>query len=85
MIIRDFVLNSETGFHARPAGMFVQKAMEFTCSVEILKEGVPYNGKSIMSILSMGAGFGSELQLKVNGEDEETAAPILHEMLVNMR
>ena len=44
------VIKNATGLHARPAGMFVKKASEFTSTVEVLAKGKTVNAKSILSM-----------------------------------
>lgn len=84
MIETKFTLLNETGFHARPASIFVKAATGFTSDVFIVKDGEQYNAKSIMGLLSMGAGKGTEILLQVSGEDEEAATHALVEILKEM-
>ena len=75
------VIKNETGLHARPAGMFVKKASEFTSTVEVKCKGKVVNAKSIMGIMSLGLAQGEELKLVVNGEDEEVALAAMVELV----
>lgn len=84
MIQKEFTLKNETGFHARPASIFVKTASGFKSDVTLIKDTVPFNAKSIMGLLSMGAGFGTRLVLLVEGPDEEAAAEALLRILENM-
>ena len=43
-------IKNASGLHARPAGMFVKKASEFTSTVEVLAKGKTVNAKSILSM-----------------------------------
>lgn len=79
-----FVLLNETGFHARPASIFVKAATSYKSDVFILKDSEKYNAKSIMGLLSMGATKGTEILLQVDGEDEEAATEELLEILRTM-
>lgn len=81
MIETKFTLKNETGFHARPASIFVKAATNYESEIMILKDEEEYNGKSIMGLLSMGAGKGTEITLKINGEDEEAATKELLDIL----
>ena len=67
------VIKNETGLHARPAGMFVKKASEFTSTVEVKCKGKVVNAKSIMGIMSLGLGKGEEVTICAAGADEEAA------------
>lgn len=75
------VIKNETGLHARPAGMFVKKASEFTSTVEVKCKGKVVNAKSIMGIMSLGLAQGDELTVVANGEDQESAVAALVELV----
>jgi len=66
-------LKNETGMHARPASIFVKEATKYKSDIKVLKNGQEYNAKSIMIILSMGAGKGEKLIIIAEGEDEKEA------------
>ena len=74
-------IKNASGLHARPAGMFVKKASEFTSTVEVLAKGKTVNAKSIMGIMSLGLGQGDELTVVANGEDQEAAVNALVELI----
>ena len=69
---KKIIISSDAGIHARPASVFVKEAVNLDADVLIIKDGKEFNGKSIMSILSMGATKGTELILRVNGDNAET-------------
>ncbi len=70
-------VKSESGLHARPAGVLVKSASQFKAKIELEKNGVRKNAKSIMSLMSLGAVFGDQLTLITEGEDADHAATIL--------
>lgn len=84
MIETKFTLQNATGFHARPASVFVKAATGYDSDVVIVKDGDEFNAKSIMGLLSMGASQGTEIVLKVNGSDEAEASEALLEVLRTM-
>ncbi len=67
------VVNSECGLHARPASMLVSTAMKFSSDIRIKKDEKTANCKSILSILSIGASDGDEVEIIVEGQDEADA------------
>lgn len=75
------VIKNATGLHARPAGMFVKKASEFTSTVEVKCKGKSVNAKSIMGIMSLGLGQGEEFTICATGADEEAAINALVELV----
>lgn len=84
MVESKFTLLNETGFHARPASIFVKAATAYKSEIFIIKDDEKYNAKSIMGLLSMGAGKGTEILLQVEGEDETSATEELLEILRTM-
>jgi phosphocarrier protein HPr len=70
---RTVTLGSKSGLHARPAAIFVQHAKGFQSQVSLSKDEKTANGKSILSVLTLGAEQGDQVVLKVNGDDAELA------------
>ena len=79
------ILKTKDGFHARPASMFVKMANGFKSDIELSYGENTVNGKSIMSILTLGASCGSEVTLNVVGEDETEAFEALVAFLKEMQ
>jgi phosphocarrier protein HPr len=65
------------GMHARPAAEFVKLAGRFKSAVEVKKDDLAVNGKSIMGVMMLAAECGSSLTIKVDGEDAEQAMEAL--------
>ena len=59
------------GLHARAAAKLVGTASGFTSHVDIEKNGHRVNGKSIMGVMMLAAGLGSQLIIHVNGNDAD--------------
>ncbi|NDL68650.1 HPr family phosphocarrier protein [Anaerotalea alkaliphila] len=68
---KKIVILSESGLHARPASLFVKEAGNMASDVILVKDGKEYNGKSMVSILGLGAAKGTELTLRVPGISTE--------------
>jgi phosphocarrier protein HPr len=71
---REVVVTNKTGLHARPAAIFVQKANWFESDIKIICNGKEINAKSMIGVLSLGAGQGSRVTIQAEGEDAEAAA-----------
>ena len=84
MVEKLFVVKNETGLHARPASLFVQKAAKYKSTIKVKKDGKEANAKSIISVLSLGASFGSEITIIADGPDAEEAVAGLVELLDNL-
>jgi phosphocarrier protein HPr len=74
---RSVTVVNPQGFHARPAHLFMKVAESFPCRVEILKGNETINGKSILDLLTLGAGNGTTLTLRASGPDAEAAVEAL--------
>ena len=68
------------GLHARPADMFVRLAMQFESTVEIVREGDRFDGKSILSLMTIAAEQGTQLLLQADGPDADEALEALAEL-----
>ena len=74
MPTRTVVIGSSVGLHARPAALFVQAAAASPVPVTIRKaDGDPVNAASILSVLTLDARGGEEVQLSADGEGAEEA------------
>ncbi len=73
MIEKKTVIKNKTGLHARPAAVIVQKANEFKSDIFLQKEEDRINAKSIMGVMMLAAGEGSQVNVIAEGDDEEKA------------
>lgn len=74
-------ITHDLGLHLRAAGALVQVASRFTSHIEIQNGKNVANGKSIMSVLSLAAGCGTELKITASGSDAEEAAAAVAEII----
>ncbi|HTO74358.1 MAG TPA: HPr family phosphocarrier protein [Gemmatimonadales bacterium] len=77
MITRDVTIVNPLGLHARPAAQLVKLASGFTSHVEIEKDGMAINAKSIMGVMMLAAEQGSSITLKADGNDADAALDAL--------
>ena len=63
------------------AHLFVKMAASFQAQVEILKGNEVINGKSILDLLTLGAGNGTTLTLRANGPDAQAAVEALARLI----
>ena len=77
------MIKNEVGLHARPAAIFVQTANKYLCDIYLETDEKKANGKSIMSVMSLGAYQGEELTIITKGEDEEEALNDLVDLIEN--
>ena len=80
----DLDINNPTGLHARPAAVFVRAACGFRSDIRVanVSTGSPeVTAKSMIAVLSLGAGKGHRIRLRLDGEDEVAAALALQELV----
>ena len=83
MIQQDIKIVNRLGLHARPAALLAQTAAKFSCEIELAKDGVKVNAKSIMGVMMLAAEFGSFLQLTTNGSDEKEAFETIQKLFTD--
>jgi phosphocarrier protein HPr len=71
----------KVGLHARPAALFVQTAKKFKSEVLVTKDSRQVNAKSILHILTLGAGQGAVVTIRAEGEDEAEAIAALKQLV----
>jgi phosphotransferase system HPr (HPr) family protein len=80
-IERGFTIRSELGLHARPAGEFAVMAGRFESEISVSNGREWVDGRSVLSLLSLAAGRGVELQIRAIGADAEEAVIALGALL----
>ncbi len=63
-------VRNRAGIHARPAALIAQTANKFSCEVIMIKDDAEVNAKSIMGVITMAAGYNTNITLKTDGADE---------------
>lgn len=83
MIIQKVKVKNEAGLHARPSSVLVRVASKFQSDFFIRMYGYKVNGKSILGVMTLAAECGAEMELIVDGPDEEDAIRELIELFDN--
>lgn len=74
---RKAVICNRRGLHARAAAKFVKLVFEFNAEVTVAKGESAVSGRSIMGLMMLAAGPGTELDLSATGPDAERALDAL--------
>lgn len=74
---------NKLGLHARASAKFVTLASQFKSDVTLGRNGQHANGKSIMGIMMLAAGKGTQVELMVDGDDEDQALAALIELIAS--
>lgn len=69
----DVTIVFKEGLHARPASELVKLCQGIKSKIILGKGEAKVDPKSILGIMSLGAAFGDQINITVDGEDEETA------------
>lgn len=73
MIKSTLTISNKLGLHARASAKLTKLAGSYKSEVFMSRNGRRVNAKSIMGVMMLAAGLGSEVELEVAGEDEQTA------------
>ncbi|MED4602562.1 HPr family phosphocarrier protein [Paenibacillus validus] len=84
MISQTFTVINPTGFHVRPSKEFVQTASAFPCKINVINKDKKANGKSSISMLTLGIAAGDQVVLEIDGEQEAEAMEKLGALLVKI-
>jgi len=77
VVEREARIVNPLGMHARPAAEFVKVAGRFKSHIEVRKDSLTVNGKSIMGVMMLAAECGSSLFIKTDGMDAGEAMDAL--------
>jgi phosphocarrier protein HPr len=80
---RDATVINPLGLHARPAAQLVKLASTFASEIELMKDGLEVNGKSIMGVMMLAAECGSTITVRAVGPDEANAVAALTELIAS--
>ena len=83
MIEQTATVVNPLGLHARPAAQLVKLANSFGSEIQLVKDGVPVNGKSIMGVMSLAAECGSTITVRAEGDDAAAAVAALVELVAS--
>ena len=77
MISNNTTIVNKLGLHARASAKLTKLAGSFPCEVWMTRGERRVNAKSIMGVMMLAAGIGSEVQLETSGEREQEAMDAL--------
>ncbi|WP_462391067.1 HPr family phosphocarrier protein [Acidovorax sp. Q11] len=77
MIKTRTTISNKLGLHARASAKLTKLAGSFPCDVFMSKGDRRINAKSIMGVMMLAAGLGSEVELETHGDREQEAMDAL--------
>jgi len=81
MIRTSITISNKLGLHARASAKFTKLAGSFKCDVHLSRGARRVNAKSIMGVMMLAAGQGTEVELETDGADEEAAMQALRQLI----
>ena len=73
MIKTNITISNKLGLHARASAKLTKLAGRFQCDVHLTRKDRRVNAKSIMGVMMLAAGLGSEIEIEAEGVDERVA------------
>jgi phosphocarrier protein len=85
MIRKTLRIKSELGLHARAAAKLVKLTSQFESDIKLSRLNVEelVDAKSILGILLMAAAKGTEIEVMIDGKDEEVAMEAVVQLVNN--
>ena len=77
MIKTNITISNKLGLHARASAKFTKLASSFQSDVFLTRKDRRVNAKSIMGVMMLAAGIGTEVEIETNGSDEQAAMDAL--------
>ena len=81
MIRTPITISNKLGLHARASAKLTKLASSFACEVHLSRAGRRINAKSIMGVMMLAAGMGSEIEIETEGIDEHAAMDALRALI----
>ncbi len=78
---RAVTICNSLGLHARPAAQLVRMAAGFAATIELERDGMAVNAKSIMGVMMLAAEQGAVLHLRAEGVDAEAAVAAIADLI----
>jgi len=81
MIKSQITISNRLGLHARASAKLTKLAGGYKCEVHLTRNGRRVNAKSIMGVMMLAAGMGTEVEIETDGPDEEAAMQALRQLI----
>jgi phosphocarrier protein len=82
-VVRVLRIVNKKGLHARASAKFVQTVERFNANVRVTRGPETVGGTSIMGLMMLGAGIGSQITVEATGEEASTAVDALDKLVAS--
>jgi phosphocarrier protein HPr len=76
-----YTIVDPVGMHARPAGLLAKEAAKYQSIVTVVKGEKKADTRRLMALMGLGIKQGETIAVRVEGPDEDTAAPAVEKYL----
>lgn len=83
MIQKKLKIVNNLGLHARAAAKLVNCASRYGCKIDLIHNNRRVDGKSILGVMTLGASKGNELEIVLEGDEEQAALNAIEELVNN--
>ena len=73
----DYNIQEAVGIHARPSGVRGKDVKKYKSTVTVIKGDKSSNALKLMALMGMGVKCGDTVTVRIEGADEDTAAPAM--------
>jgi phosphocarrier protein HPr len=80
---RELLIINKRGLHARASAKFVQTVEGYDADIHVSKDGMTVGGTSIMGLMMLSAGTGSEITVEAKGKQAAEAMDAIVELVVS--
>lgn len=81
MVKTNVTISNRLGLHARASAKLTKLAGSFQCDVHMARNGRRVNAKSIMGVMMLAAGIGTDVEVETDGPDEQRALEAIVSMI----
>jgi phosphocarrier protein HPr len=81
MIKQPISIINKLGLHARASAKLTKLAGSFKSEIHLIRNARRVNAKSIMGVMMLAAGMGSEIEIEADGPDEAEAMAALRGLI----
>jgi len=81
MIKATLTISNKLGLHARASAKLTKLASGFKSDIQLSRNGRRVNAKSIMGVMMLAAGIGTDVDLEADGPDEQAAVDAIGKLV----
>jgi phosphocarrier protein len=82
-VIRILDIVNKKGLHARASAKFCQTAERFDAAIKVTRGHETVGGTSIMGLMMLGAGIGSQITVEATGNEASAAVDALDKLVAS--